>query len=835
MKALFRHTLRSAADSKAQVFIIILTVAVVTAMIFASFSMSDVFYNLNMIESDRVAQGADMLLGANGSASELFSRARVESVLNKNPRDIARAEFFLKFTTVMKYGETAKTVLLEATDLNDYFAAHELQYVDSSVNENNEMPIIVGKTFAETSGLKAGDTVEIYIAAYDSYAKMFIAYVAADEGIFNSAINNNVLVDFSSVGNFGMVSAVYITFRDSSLFQKYEDGFGEILPAVSCSEGNNYTSVKDIVFNNTLLLGIGLTFIVATMGLILLTSYMIVARKRVREMTVFKAAGATPAITALIMLFEVGLYAVTGAIIGAALGRMAMQILVNNVLPYAANVITYQVWKYLAAVIIAIAVTVAASLAPITAVSKKTISELNSDSPRHAKKPKPLLFAVLTLAAGGMLAATFFLEGIWVALLSLADIAVIVVWIANAVPLALRGATWLLSKIKSVGGFGLGALTPNRNKAMHTITTLITVIIAFSFIVVEIVALVKYAITPFSSRYSADAVITVATKVNDEERFRLIQSLFVAGVKDAGYMNSAGFELPRSRMDFSDAEKDFSLYGVDGIWMLEHCSANLGKGTAERWKAAENPIVLSEDMMIRLGYSLGDTVGFTAASEDYKNKEFVFTIVGIDYTVTRYDRVGYVRFDTLKEISEGITCFVDFEEGADNPMPELIRAVDKQNIERSFVLTFTEWSSAESGGFEGIIGILSFVQYAVIAVGLIGIINISIVTAYDRAPELLLYRLCGLSKDGYIELAAAEGLSMSLAGAVTGFAVCTSLNALLPVFVGIVDKYLSFGIVSALSGYLTAAGAFVFAGCWLLIALAHRRSKMRSYNERLIT
>ncbi|MDD3946791.1 MAG: hypothetical protein PHI19_03020 [Clostridia bacterium] len=837
MKALFRHTLRSAADSKAQVFIIILTVAVVTAMIFASFSISDVFYNLNMIENDRVAQGADMLLGSNGSASEFFSRARVDSVLNKTPQDIARTEYFLKFTTVIKYENATKTVLLEATDLNEYVEKHDLHYVEYSENKTGIMPAIIGKTFSDTTGLHAGDTIEVYIASYDKYIDMVITYVASDEGIFKSAVNNNILVDFSAVGNYGMVSAVYLTFTDAAYFTQYQTEFQAILPAVSCREGNNYSAVKDIVFNNTLLFGIGLLFIVATMGLILLTSYMIVARKRTREMIVFKAAGASPAITALIMLLEVAVYASAGAIIGTALGRFAMQLIVNNMLPYGKDLISYEIWKYAVSLIIAFSVTIAASLAPIIAVSRKTIRELNADSPRLAKPPKPLVCGILTLVAAGALAATIFLKGIWVAVLSIADIVLIVVWVSYAAPFALKAVAAVLRKIHPVGGFGLGTMTLNRSKAMRTITALVAVIIAFSFMVVQIVGLVKYAVTPFSDRYSADAVVLVSSPLTEEQRFELVESLHVEGVEEVGLMNGASFELPRSRMDLTASEKAFSLYGVDNLWMLEHCSSRLSEGTAERWRETQNPIVLSEDMMIRLGYALGDTVSYKTVSEDYDDKEFIFTIVGVDHTITRYDRIGYTKFDIIKDISTGCTCFVDYLQGADQDaaLLGLIRTVDAQNIERSFVLTFDEWTEAESTGIEGIIGILSIVQYAIIAVSLIGIVNISVVTVYDRKSELELYRLSGLSHRGYVAFSVSEGLSVSLAGGLAGFAVCTSLNALLPVFVGIVDKYLHFGIVSALSAYITVAGAFAFAACWMMIAAVGRTHGLKTLNERFLT
>ena len=55
MKAFLRHIFRSADESRGQMTVIIITIAVVTAMIFIAFSMSDVFYNVNMADYDLVA------------------------------------------------------------------------------------------------------------------------------------------------------------------------------------------------------------------------------------------------------------------------------------------------------------------------------------------------------------------------------------------------------------------------------------------------------------------------------------------------------------------------------------------------------------------------------------------------------------------------------------------------------------------------------------------------------------------------------------------------------------------------------------------------------------
>jgi hypothetical protein len=51
------------------------------------------------------------------------------------------------------------------------------------------VPVIVGKSFAENAGLQPETKLSLYIASYNKYVRTYIAYVAADEGIFRSAVN----------------------------------------------------------------------------------------------------------------------------------------------------------------------------------------------------------------------------------------------------------------------------------------------------------------------------------------------------------------------------------------------------------------------------------------------------------------------------------------------------------------------------------------------------------------------------------------------------------------------------------------------------------------------
>ena len=165
MKAFLRHILRSADSEKGQVAVIIITIAIVTAMVFVAFSMYDVFFNLNMAEYDRVANGADMLLGDNFGDGETFSRARLDRILNGEPEgEIKDISYFVKMGSILKTDTDSKSVLIEATDLDEYLERNEIRYLEifDKDTPNPDVPflessgyssVIIGENFAKEASL----------------------------------------------------------------------------------------------------------------------------------------------------------------------------------------------------------------------------------------------------------------------------------------------------------------------------------------------------------------------------------------------------------------------------------------------------------------------------------------------------------------------------------------------------------------------------------------------------------------------------------------------------------------------------------------------------------
>ncbi len=841
MKAFIRHILRSAESEKGQVAVIIITIAIVTAMVFVAFSMYDVFFNLNMAEYDRVADGADMLLGDNFGGGEVFSKARLDRILNAQPEgEIKDISYFTKTSSILKTKTESKMVLVEATDLDEYIGKHQIKYVDI-FDENTPSPdipylesagyssVIVGEDFANESKIKAGDTVEIYLPTYKMYTTLVVRAIAVNEGIFGSTADMNVLVDFDAIGNQGQLNAVYINFTDDVYYEKYEELFATYFPSVECGEGNGYSKVVDIVTNNTLLFSIALIFLIATLMLILFTAYLIVSRNRMSEMIIFKSAGATPTQVALIMLSEVLFYSLIGGAIGLMLGRVAMSVISTSLLPMAPHAVTYPIWKFIVSYLVSIAVSVISTLVPVIQVSKKTVRELSSNGFKLSKPQKPLVMIISSVIVISIAVAYVFLSGIALLILSVALIIAIAFWIYCAIHFVTKLIGNGVKKIVKGGASYVAGISVTRSSAMQTVTTLIAVVIAFSFLITQVVGIVKDATIPFRERYTADyVVIAGGAEISDFENIKGT-ALNVDGIDGAGWFNTVDYYLP-------DGESEFTIYGVNDCWTLEHCTEGLDSGVEARWQNAENPIVLNQNIVMLLGVEIGDEVTFSPMKEDYKSEKHTFTLVGIDKSVSQWDMVAYCDHAFTYRMANTANFLISAGGGeTEDTFVELRDAIEGLKLPTTFALTYQEWAYAEQESFQGVGMLMTILQVLVWFISLMGVANIAIVTVYDRRTEYRLYKLSGMSRVDYLKFSLGEGIVAGLSGGILGFIAGYAVNMLVPSLGSIIQRYKSFAVmpIELVATFFIGVGAFLLL--WMLIALVNRKDTVKSINERNIS
>ena len=854
MKLLLKNTLRSLRSNKGQIFVIILTITLITAMVFIAMSMFDIFYNIHMSEFDRIANGADMLVGSHSESNELYSKARLDNLLDE--KDIKDIKYFTKFASVLKTESDTKTVLVEATDLKTYLEKNPIRYIEKynpTTATNNDYwfvgaknlklidassfgnaggdttagyPIvIIDSGFARKSNIQAGDIIEIFIPTFSNYIKMKVGFIAVKEGIFSSPASKNILVDSSSIENMGQLTATYITFNSKSDFAKYEDLIKKEFPAVDVTEGNSYEYVMGMVKNNTLLMSIALIVLIVTMMIILYSTYAIIAKHRVKDLIVFKSIGATPRQASLILLLEVFAYVIIGVFFGLLFGRFLFTLVLRLMLPQAMHAIAFPIWKYLVSIGVTLLVTVLSTIGIIYSIGKKTIINLKQDTVKIAKLFKPI-FTLVSLLSLIILTVVYFVVDVYV-VKTIA--AYLIVFSIILFVISVSGYLFnLLAKWIRKTPFALSGYASTRSSAVKNLATLLALVITFSFFVVQLVDLVQIAVVPFNSRYQADYVV-VAQKSADGKDFEAFNNdviLKVEGVTESTYYNTVSFIYPGNTNPTSG---DMAIYGISSKEHLKYATTNLDPKTYERWDKEPNPIVLSNDVMLRLNLQLGDKVELQPFSLDFRSSPQTFTIVGIDYTLSEWDQLGYAKYGQIARMSQPVTFMIQSDKDI---FLNLRENVENSGLKQTYALKFEEWAYLDQDTSQSISYLLAFVQTLVYIVAIIGILNMTIMTSYNRQNELDIYKISGMSDGDFLKFSFGEGLLIALTGGILGIIASFFINLATPMFNNIINKYVKLKVFPYEIIVVFLIAASLFLGVWMIIAFFNKKRSISSFNKR---
>ena len=419
-----------------------------------------------------------------------------------------------------------------------------------------------------------------------------------------------------------------------------------------------------------------------------------------------------------------------------------------------------------------------------------------------------------------------FLEGIALLILSVALILAIAFWIYTSIYYVTAFIGKIVQKISKGGPAYLAGISIKRSGAMRTVTTLIAIVITFSFLITQLVGIVKDATIPFRERYTADYVVLSQDNIELSD-YDLIKgtALNVSGIDGAGWFNTVDYTLLNS-------EVELTIYGVGDHWALEHCTTGLDSGVEKRWKSAKNPIVLNQNVAMLMGAEIGDEVSFNPVPEDFKSEVHTFTVVGIDKSVSQWDMVAYCDYKHNYRIAPRGTFLITASDVSDDTFVELRDAIEKLDVSNTFALTYHEWAYAEQESFAGVGTLMTLLQILVWCISILGVGNVAIVTVYDRRNEFKLYKLSGMSGKDYIKFAFAEGIITALSGGILGFMAGYAVNMLVPSLGSIIQRYSSFNVMpwQLLSTFGIGVGAFMVL--WMIIALVNRNVKIKSINER---
>lgn len=815
MRLLLRHTVRSVKENKAQLAVILLTVIVVTAMFFATLTVGGLFTNLQTSLKARL--GGETDLSVSGG---VFSEAAFDEYIAENADSVEYTEKYMQTGALYRpsSGDASKAVLIEATDLEAYIAGHASSLVvyDSYEYSYAYPAVWIGRAFAEENGIKAGDVVEVYVEMYQLYRKLTVTYIFENYGIFANSVVNNLLVDLDTLANKGLLNLVNIKLTDEADEVAFAEGLkAKLGEGIEVGESVDYAEIDRIVGSNQTLLNIALIFVTALMAFILFTAFLVMARKRIPELMLFRTVGASKG-AVIAMLFCEGLvYGLVGAVVGTVIGRIGMGIVADNVIPNFPDAVTFEFTDYLFGVLFGTAVSGLSALIPALRAGKDSVRKVTSDKVGVSGKLSllPLVISAAVMTAAALCVA--FVK-VYTVAFTVFLVAAAAVFVFFAIPFVLKGISALFGK---KGSAGLAAMSVKRNPLNRTLSGLVGFVVVFTFVIVSIVNVIIGAVRPANERFSADYVVA---SVNETDLRQV--SLSLEKVYGISEVNIHFYDTFIWETDTQSVE--YTVYGTDNSSGLEGLGKDWADGIKKAFDSTLNPVIVSYDMAKRLGLETGDVIKLTLS--DGRTLYDEFTVVGIDETVTSNDRVMIIRNSSFRIDAKDYTpdegmIFINVR--SDVPNDDLYRELrDRLEGELCYILEFTDWAYATSVGIRGVVTLLQILQVLIGAVASIGVVNLTLVTLMSRKREYNIYEAVGLDGRGYVRLSLSESVIIGIAGAAVGVGLSLIANLLIPVFAGIIDRFPTVDVFPWQLG-VTAICAVAFYGFIYLMSALFRRKK----------
>lgn len=809
MNVLVKNALRSVGKSKFSTLLLIVTIVLVTTVFFFSSSASDVIYSVLEAEYSRINLDADILVGSSGGG-ETFSRSVLESVLDGDD-NVSSADYFLRTTALLKERNNA-SVLLEATDLNAFLKKNKSFKLVATATVNGYPEAIVSEKFLSEYGYEAGDLITIFSPISSTPIKYAITKVVTAEGFFSSGTIDSVLVDYSTAGALNLVNNVLIKLNDPSLKAEYIEKISALLPSVSVGSALPEDVIDSLLKQTSALYAAAMCFVVLLMGVILFTTYLLLAKKRVGEIAVFKSVGATPLSAASVLIAEALLYGIIGALIGLPVGRLLMGVLISNLLPSAESAISYDLWKYLVSFLGAVLLSVLAGLPSAISLGKKTVRELTSKTERRTVYHNKYLCLILVVLIVGLLIATLLTEGTASLILALVLTPVVAVGLFLLTPYVVKGVSHVFSAVSKKGLVKIHSSNARRNASSALLTVILAVIIGFTFLFVSVIGIVVSGITPYRTRLDADSVIVTT----DGEASDIVSEIIAEGAYAGAYRED-------SILIYIDGKTtSVTAYETDSDDVIERLTQGVGKDAIDKF-LSENAVVLNYDLAKELGYSVGDVLRLGYKIETSSNStEFLldgnYVIVGLDYSDNSYPQGIFIKSADLGEKPLSSTVVVAVE-----GMP-LERADEISELYGGYAVTRDVYAYTGQDP-TGLIALIYVLEAAFVVIALTGLVNLVYMILYDRDYEWYVFKSVGGSYGDYLRGSLIEGLVVAVSGMLEGLIVAILFSSLVPSMYALVGKHPYYTVLNLPLLAVTVFGGLVY----MAIITVSRLTSARRY------
>lgn len=579
--------------------------------------------------------------------------------------------------------------------------------------------------------------------------------------------------------------------------------------------------MADSVRGSMQLMTIAGTVIIGAMACLLFSSFSVLVRGRVNELIKFKAAGATPMQSALVLLAEAAFYAVIGGLVGLVFGKLLIGYL-NGLLSenFAGAAIVTEAYKYPVAVAIGTVCSLAACVIPALRMSLKPIRSLLGGSERISRMvPRPYAY-VLSFVTFAFALALFFVPRNALVPIAIIFIVFSLLWMITVIPRLINGACSVLKRITRPNAGYIAECAAPRNAAATSSVSMLAALIAFITLGMCILDAVGLTSESATVRFSGDYVVQVSGVssgiVNPYEE--LERCLAVDGITDGMVLESVtGVYLAYADgtvIDSDPLDASVSTYALSHGKDMAFCSTVYDSSAAASFDNAEQPIIITSYLANKYGISIGDSVMLIRfVSEGMMPLDGLFTVVAIDETVTSWDQQVFVKAGTLTIDGETVRGSFELRLNGSGDFSELRNEIDTENATLFGRDGYVPAEGIDRLNYDRLISVFSIIVYSI---ALIGLVNLIVITAGERRREFDVLRLAGMTPGNAAQYILTETAFLSAIGCASGLAFAFFCNRASAAIAQIINKYIVPELFSDRIFVITAAATSIFVLLWIV-------------------
>jgi putative ABC transport system permease protein len=781
MKVIVQALLKSLFEKKARTLLVLFSIAVSAALIFANESFSktvrqkvydaDVRWggNSDLYISTKEVVGAeewidtDRLLSEYGDAFEYAFQFVKEKAL------------YVPSLEQMHY------FMMIGADIEEFNRYNPLTLGEGSYQEWGGFNIIVGRAYANEYGFKVNDVIKLELnnVEYDfriigiSEPKgLFLreladgGYILAPKETLSEIFGGNSNLVFLKMKDFSQRESMYETLTQD--FAEYQVKYG-VNNAVIDAETQNFVMPFRI---STVMVLFMCVFIIYT-------AFTLVTLERIPIVGTLRSIGCTRRKINFILIIESACLGIVGGLIGCVLGLGVLQyikysyITVDEALLNTSAVFGFR--EVMIAVGTAALITTLTAVLPILRLTKTPIKNiiLNDLTRKQGKRSLWWIAGIVLLAAcvfvPQFLPSNFIgmAVGGTLAMGALLGLIPLVPFLTHQI------SRWIGEVLFLKQDVILGVRNTRDNKSLMNNIQLFSVAIA---IVAFMASLFNTMGADLLKAFERDMKFDVRLVLRHSDEESLAKLSQVEGVESfAGSFQSHAAILNHDTflnvLGGIDDVNYFTFNPVQELDGAREAIASLDEG---------KNVITTNVLKAKLGLELGDTLLI-----QFGSRQVPYTITGFVETNMGIGHVGYISSNNYKEdmgVSDYDFIFVKAMDGAENTKNNILRALNKEVMS---IDTKDELTRANADKVVAMFNAISSYGYFALLVGVIGIINNLAVSFIERQRNFAMIRCIGMSKKSLNRMLITESIVMGALGVGFGILCALVMSTVIPVTVSL--------------------------------------------------